>query len=88
MKKFAVIDRDAYLLIVIILLQLIVITYFGIHKNWLFGDEQWTFNLANRYYEPFLGDASKYYSQWLTPDFWNSALAVQPEYAFNYISFL
>lgn len=86
MKKFAVIDRDAYLLIVIILLQLIVITYFGIHKNWLFGDEQWTFNLANRYYEPFLGDASKYYSQWLTPDFWNSALAVQPEYAFNYKS--
>lgn len=86
MRKFAVIHRDTFLLLIIILLQLIVITYFGIHKNWLFGDEQWTFNLANRYYEPFLGDASKYYNRWLSPDFWNSALTVQQEYAFNYKS--
>lgn len=34
----------------------------------------------------FLGDASKYYNRWLSPDFWNSALTVQQEYAFNYKS--
>lgn len=72
--------------ICILALQIIVITYFGIQKNWLFGDEQWTFNLANRYYEPFLGtiDASPYYGKWLSPDFWNSVLTVNPAYGFNY----
>lgn len=72
--------------ICILALQIIVITYFGIQKNWLFGDEQWTFNLANRYYEPFLEtiDASPYYGKWLSPDFWNSVLTVNPAYGFNY----
>lgn len=86
MRKLAINHKDFLLLTGIILPQIVVIMYFGVHKTWLFGDEQWTFNLANHYYEPFLGDASRYYNQWLTSDFWNKALTVQPKYAFNYNS--
>ena len=81
MRKLAINHKDFLLLTGIILLQIVVIMYFGVHKTWLFGDEQWTFNLANHYYEPFLGDASRYYNQWLTSDIWNKALTVQPKYA-------
>lgn len=75
-----------WLLGFVLLLQIVVVCYFGIKKTNLFGDEIWTFNLANRYYEPFLSDASPYFNRWLSPGFWNSVVTVSTEHRFAYDS--
>lgn len=66
--------------------QILIMIHYGSRKLNLFGDEIWTFNLANRYFDPYLGDASRYYNQWLDWDFWNQAVTVLPEHRFSFSS--
>ncbi len=66
--------------------QICIIVYFCNTKIGLFGDEIWSFNLSNNYYEPFLGDASKYFNMWLSNNFWNSSITVSPNHTFAYDS--
>lgn len=71
---------------VFLLIQVLIIIYYGNRKLNLFGDEIWTFNLANHYFEPFLGDASRYYNKWLDWNFWNQTVTVLPEHRFSFDS--
>lgn len=75
--------KQYFLFVIILIVQVVVILYYGNFKLNLFGDEAWTFNLANSYFEPFLGDASKYYDKWLDSNFWNQAVTVSPEHRFS-----
>ncbi len=67
-------------------LQILVMLYYGHRKLNLFGDEIWTYNLANNYFEPFIGDASKYYNIWMTGEQWNQKITVYPTYEFSFAS--
>lgn len=75
-----------WLLLFVILFQIFVIIYFGMKKSNLYGDEILTFNLANRYYEPFLGNAGPYFNRWLSSDFWNTVITVSGKHRFAYDS--
>lgn len=74
------------LFIVTVLIQVCICVYFGSSKIGLFGDEIWSYNLANCYFEPLLGDASQYYNTWLDSDFWQSRITVSENTAFAYNS--
>jgi uncharacterized membrane protein len=79
-------SNPSFLFWLLLLFQILIIIHYGTRKLNLFGDEIWTFNLANRYFEPFIGDASRYYNQWLDWNFWNATLTVLPEHRFSFDS--
>lgn len=54
------------LLFFLLLLQILTAVYYGYQKEGLFGDELWTYILANNYKEPFLGGMDKYLDVWIT----------------------
>lgn len=72
--------------LLIILVQVLIIIHYGNRKITLFIDEIWTFNLANSYYAPFIGDASNYFNKWLNASFWQSSIAVSADHQFCYSS--
>lgn len=80
--------RNSFLFVFMIVLQLLIIIYFGEQKEGLFVDEIWSFNLANHYYHPFLKSASDYFNRWLCQDDWVRTLAVSIEHRFNYDSII
>ncbi len=70
---------------ILLILQIFVLIHYGkVKGEFLWIDEIWTFNLANRYYEPFLTDASKYYGILLNASFWNTTLPVVPGQEFSF----
>ena len=77
------------LLFFLLLLQVLTAVYYGYRKEGLFGDELWTYILANNYYEPFLGNMDKYLNVWITePGFWGNKMTAVPEHLFAYDSVL
>lgn len=69
---------------VFLILQLLLCGYFGSCKTNLFGDEIWTFNFANHYYEPYFYHDGGFIGRWLDSGFWKQVVVVQPNETFNY----
>lgn len=73
----------------LLLLQILTAVYYGYQKEGLFGDELWTYILANNYKEPFLGGMDKYLDVWITePGFWGNKMTAVPGHLFAYDSVL
>ena len=72
------------LFLLIVAVQIAVCVHYAKYKTNLFMDEIWTFNLANSYYNPFLGSAAEYMNRWIDSKFWLQALSVQPGEEFCY----
>lgn len=89
-SKFSqfLVNHQTVIFVILITLQVLLICWAIDHKTTLFEDELWSFNLANSYFLPMLGDATDYYNIWLTGDFFNNALAVAPEHRFSFNSVL
>ena len=66
--------------------QILLIIHYGLAKPNLFMDEYWSYNLANSYYRPFLGNfhSAEYYNHWLTAQDWIAGLSVSPDHMFSY----
>lgn len=72
--------------LLILLVQILIIIHYGNRKITLFIDEIWTFNLANSYYTPFIGDASNYFNKWMDALFWQNSITVSADHQFCYSS--
>ncbi|WP_019228904.1 hypothetical protein [Sedimentibacter sp. B4] len=74
-----------YVLILLILIQLFVVTIFGLYKESYHLDELFTFGLSNSYFITFISyeDVSM---KWLGPDFYNDYFTVQTNESFAYDS--
>lgn len=72
------------LFLLIVAVQIAVCVHYAKYKTNIFMDEIWTFNLANSYYNPFLGSAAEYMNRWIDSKFWLQALSVQPGEEFCY----
>lgn len=70
----------------ILVAQILIIIHYGNRKVTLFIDEIWTFNLANSYYSPFIGNASDYFNKWFDAYFWQKAITVSTGHRFCYSS--
>lgn len=66
--------------------QLSIIFFFATKKNGLFIDEIWTYNLSNSYFNPFIGNASKFFNTVLDGSFFYNSLTVQQNQIFSYAS--
>ena len=84
--KFLYSKKNVVLLLLIVFIQCIVCVWAFNKKEGLFIDELWTFNLANSYFFPLLGDAKEYFGVWLSSDFFHSLLTVDPSHGFAYDS--
>lgn len=81
-------NNNEYLyLLILLILQIGLIVYFGYRKDSYFVDEVLTFNLSNGFYLPLLGDASKYFDQWLPGSFFHNALSVTVPFSFGSVFF-
>lgn len=77
----------AFLLLVVIIVQLAVILHYTFERQNLFVDEVWTFNTANHYYFPFLFQSTEpYLNHWLPASFWSNSVVVDPDHTFSYDS--
>ncbi|MVX56460.1 YfhO family protein [Parasutterella muris] len=79
--------KNAYFTILfcsLVLLQLLLLFYFGNQKKGFFIDELWSYNLSNSYMFPFIGDAKDYFGRWLPSSFFLDSLTVQPDQKFEY----
>lgn len=68
----------------LVFFQCITMCYFFCYKYDLFIDEQWSFNLSNSYYLPFLGNANEFFDKWLSGSFFYNHLTADPENLFSY----
>lgn len=68
----------------IVAVQIAVCIHYANYKDNLFLDEIWTFNLANSYYNPFIGSVSEYMNRWIDSNFWLQSLCVQNGEEFSY----
>lgn len=80
------------ILFIIIILQLFRIIYsFAFLKEDYHSDEQWSFGLANSYYEPYIyQDADEtcftHKDEWLSPDIFKNYITVSKDQRFSYDS--
>lgn len=70
----------------VIVIQIAFCVYYATFKTNLFMDEFYSFNLANSYYEPFLGRAVEYMNRWIDSETWLQKLMVQQGREFSYDS--
>ena len=73
-----------FLFLFIVAVQIAVCIHYAKYKTNLFIDEIWTYNLANNYYNPFVGSAAEYMNRWIDSKFWLQVLSVQPGEEFCY----
>lgn len=73
-----------FVLFLIILSQCIVFLWALSKRDGLYVDELWTFNLADSYFFPLLGEANDYFGVWLSSDFFQKVLTVDPAHRFAY----
>lgn len=78
-------QKNNFILVLIIFLQLAIITCIASHKYAFFIDELWSFNLANSNNVLCLGEASSVFNKWHSRDFWQSLLTVSSDNRFNYL---
>jgi uncharacterized membrane protein len=77
----------AILFCLIIIVQITVAVHFGIQKDGFFGDENYSFNLANSYYSPFVGNVPKSdINKVLNSKFWITKVNVTKNHRFKYRS--
>lgn len=91
--KNPVIKKSAVLLFIIIILQILTVTYYMVfEKENYHSDEPWSYGLANSYYQPFLfgethiGNCSFSATSWLTGDDLHNYLTVQKGERFRFDS--
>ena len=76
--------KNHIVFLLLVFLQCIIMCYFFYHKYDLFIDEQWSFNLSNSYYLPFLCNANESFDKWLSGSFFYKHLTADPEHLFSY----
>lgn len=85
LEKYGKSRRYAFLLLLVIIFQIVVILYYTFERHNFMVDEVWTFNTSNHYYFPFLFQSTEpYMNRWLPSSFWSGSLVVDPNHTFSY----
>ncbi|WP_295360816.1 glycosyltransferase family 39 protein [uncultured Pseudoramibacter sp.] len=89
-KKYLQDNKNTFFVLffcLIIVVQIIAVVHFAIQKDGFFGDENYSFNLANSYYSPFVGHVSKSnINKVLNSKFWITRVNVTNNHRFIYRS--
>lgn len=71
---------------IVLALQLCLLFWAGSKKFSFFIDELWSYNLANAYFSPLLGDIPSFYERWISQEELISLVTVNPDHRFAFDS--